>query len=51
MEREAEKNPMAEPYLMRAAALAELDAVRAQAGMENTFPKLNRKSIDEDMNS
>ena len=45
------RNPYAQPYLMRAAALAELDAVRVQAGMEDTFPKRNRKGIDEDLKS
>ena len=42
-----ERNPEAQPHLLRAAALAELDAVRAKAGMEDTFPKLNRRAIDE----
>lgn len=43
------RNLSSQLYLMRAAALAELDAVRAKAGMEDTFPKRNRKAIDEDM--
>jgi hypothetical protein len=45
------RNPSAQPYLMRAAALAELDAVRAKAGMRDTFPALNRKGIEEELNS
>ncbi len=43
------RNPSAQPYLMRATALAELDAVRAQAGMPDTFPKRNRKRIEQDL--
>jgi hypothetical protein len=45
------KNPETQPHLMRAAALAELDVVRAKAGMEDTFPKRNRRAIDDDLNS
>lgn len=45
------RNPEAQPYLMRAAALAELDAVRAKAGMKDSFPAINRKRIGEDLNS
>ena len=41
--------PSAQPHLMRAAALAELDAVRVEAGMKDTFPALNRERIDEDL--
>ncbi len=45
------RNPEAQPCLMRAAALAELDAVRAKAGMRDTFPALNRQGIEEDLSS
>jgi hypothetical protein len=43
------RNPSALPCLMRAAALAELDALRAAAGLDDSFPKRTRKCIEDDL--